>query len=42
MIDGYRSIGHQFAKVDPLQLAKNKNRFERLADANIAPSAFGY
>ena len=30
MIDRYRSLGHQFAKVDPLQLDSSKNLPGRL------------
>jgi len=31
MIEAYRSIGHQFAKTDPLDLAPNKSLYGRLS-----------
>ena len=43
MIDAYRSYGHQFAKVDPLDLLQNKNLLHgRIPESQIATSAFGY
>ena len=42
MIDSYRSIGHQFAKVDPLYLPQNKNLYGRLPEESIQPEAFGF
>ncbi len=32
MIDTYRSIGHQFGKIDPLDLNKNKKLHGRLPE----------
>jgi 2-oxoglutarate dehydrogenase complex dehydrogenase (E1) component-like enzyme len=31
MIETYRSIGHQFAKIDPLDLPTNKNLFGKIS-----------
>jgi 2-oxoglutarate dehydrogenase complex dehydrogenase (E1) component-like enzyme len=42
MIDGYRSIGHQFAKIDPLDLPQNKNLPGRLPDSYLSATDFGY
>jgi 2-oxoglutarate dehydrogenase complex dehydrogenase (E1) component-like enzyme len=42
MIETYRSIGHQFAKIDPLDLPQNKNLFGRLPDDVLKASAFGF
>lgn len=43
MIDSYRSYGHQFAKVDPLDLPLNKNKLHgRISEQQLSTSAFGY
>lgn len=42
MIDTYRSVGHQFAKIDPLYLPQNKNLHGRLPDDVLKASAFGF
>jgi len=36
MIDSYRSVGHQFAKVDPLNLSSNKNVYGRLDESVLS------
>lgn len=42
MIETYRSIGHQFAKIDPLYLPQNKNLYGRLPDDALKASSFGF
>lgn len=42
MIDTYRSIGHQFAKLDPLELPQNKQLHGRLPDHSLDATEFGY
>lgn len=42
MIDGYRSFGHQFAKIDPLDLPLNKNLHGRLNENTIKTLTFGF
>lgn len=42
MIEGYRSLGHHFAKLDPLYLPQNKDLFGKLDPKCLAASSFGY
>jgi 2-oxoglutarate dehydrogenase complex dehydrogenase (E1) component-like enzyme len=42
MIDTYRSIGHHFAKLDPLYFPQNKDLFGKISPESIAPSSFGF
>jgi len=42
MIDAYRTIGHHFAKLDPLYFPKNQDLFGKIDPEQIAPSAFGF
>ena len=42
MIDTYRAIGHNFAKIDPLYLPQNKDLFGRPAENSLEASQFGY
>jgi 2-oxoglutarate dehydrogenase complex dehydrogenase (E1) component-like enzyme len=42
MIDTFRSIGHHFAKMDPLYLEQNMDAFGRLPQEAISPAEFGY
>jgi 2-oxoglutarate dehydrogenase E1 component len=42
MIDTYRTIGHQFAKIDPLDLGQNKDLHGRLPEDSLAATQFGY
>ena len=42
MIDAYRNLGHQFAKVDPLNLPLNSNRVGRLEADTLHISQFGF
>lgn len=42
MIDAYRNLGHQFAKIDPLDLPLNKIRVGRLPDDTLDISKFGF
>lgn len=42
MIEGYRSFGHQFAKIDPLYLPQNKNLHGKLHDDSIKSTSFGF
>lgn len=42
MIDTYRSIGHQFAKLDPLELPQNKQLHGRLPAHSLEATEFGY
>jgi len=36
MIDTYRTIGHQFAKIDPLDLPQNKDLHGRLPENSLS------
>jgi 2-oxoglutarate dehydrogenase E1 component len=42
MIDTYRSIGHQFARIDPLELPRNKDLHGRLNEELLSAASFGY
>jgi 2-oxoglutarate dehydrogenase complex dehydrogenase (E1) component-like enzyme len=42
MIEGYRSFGHQFAKIDPLYLPQNKNLHGKLHEDSIKATSFGF
>ena len=42
MIDAYRSLGHHFAKTDPLYFPQNKDLFGKLPPNSLAASSFGY
>jgi 2-oxoglutarate dehydrogenase complex dehydrogenase (E1) component-like enzyme len=42
MIDTYRTIGHQFAKIDPLDLPQNKDLHGRLPEDSLSATNFGY
>ena len=42
MLDYYRAIGHNFAKIDPLYLPQNKDLFGRPAENSLEASQFGY
>lgn len=42
MIDAYRTIGHQFAKIDPLELPQNKLLHGRLPEDSLTAEQFGY
>ena len=42
MIEGYRSFGHQFAKIDPLYLPQNKNLHGKLHEDSLKASSFGF
>jgi len=42
MIDSFRALGHQLAKIDPLELPRNKNLHGSLSEDSLVAANFGY
>jgi 2-oxoglutarate dehydrogenase complex dehydrogenase (E1) component-like enzyme len=42
MIDSFRALGHQLAKIDPLDLPKDKNMHGSISEDSLIAANFGY